>query len=343
MSRIAVRRTSQLALAVLLLAGLAIPASAAPTGRFQPGEGVALRGLASSDSSFTSLLLVNWAPVASRCSLALEGPDGARLAPERSLTLEPLASAPFVDLFDGREAMAAQARISCDQSFSAYALVAGRQTGEVESAPLAARLEPSVVAAKDAPECPAGALCFDAPGVVHVPEPAQPVGRVSFPAPAGTFSRLRATLDVTVADWFPAQPSGKHLIYWFVINKNLDMPGLLYFRGPGKDEAFARHGIRLTHPEKIKVIKPFAAQVGHTYHIDNDYNMAKRTYRVTITDAETGEVKVVLASTPNVRSYTMKRNSNFLFDMGFPLPYAEPTEVPSFFWTYANVHIEAYK
>lgn len=333
-------------LASLLAAGgtASTQASSAESPRFQAGETIALRGLASTEASFTSLLLVNWMPVATRCSLTLEATDGNLLVPAVSLTLEPLATVPFLDPFEGKTVFDAEAKISCDQPFSAYGLVANRQSGAIENAPQAVAAEhPLLLTAKEIPVCPAGALCFDAQGVVHVPEAAQPVGRVSFPAPAGTFRRLRATLDVTVDDWFPAQPSGKHLIYWFVIDKNIDMPGLLYFRGPGKDEAFARHGIGLTHPQKKKVLKKFSAQVGTTYHVDNDYDMGRRSYKVTISDAATGEVKVVLSTAPNVRSYTIKSGAKFLFDMGFPLPTTVPTEVPSFHWKYANVHIEAYK
>lgn len=168
------------------------------------------------------------------------------------------------------------------------------------------------------------------------------MGRVSFPAPAGTAKRFRLTIDVTVADWYPDDPSGKHLIYWFVIDKNLDMPGLLYFLGPDKNEAFARHGIGLKHPQKIKVMKPFAAQVGRTYHVDNDYDMAHGKYTVTVTDAETGQVAVVLKSRPNVKSYLTKTGRDILVDMGF-YPGLVDGEVPSYKWQYANVHVEVYK
>ena len=194
--------------------------------------------------------------------------------------------------------------------------------------------------------CPTGALCLDAPGLVFVPGPPPgpplPVGRVSFPAPAGPAKRFLLSMDVTLADWYPKEPSGKHLIYWFVIDKNIDMPGLLYFRGPGKDQAFARHGINLTHPEKIKIIKPFKAKVGHTYHVVNDYNMAARTYTVTITDTNPGGAGVTLTGRTNVATYNVKAGAKYLVDMGF-YPGKVDTEVPSYNWKYSDVHIETYK
>ena len=94
-------------------------------------------------------------------------------------------------------------------------------------------------------------------------------------------------------------------------------------------------------PYKIKIIKPFTALVGHTYHIDNDYDMERRSYTITITDVATGQVAVTLAGRPNVTSFTIKPALKFLVDMGF-YPGLVPTEVPSYGWRYANVHLEAY-
>ncbi|MFL6236671.1 MAG: hypothetical protein ACJ76N_26315 [Thermoanaerobaculia bacterium] len=323
----------------------ALAAAAPVTGgetTFQGGQTLALRGLFASDSIAANLALVNRAQATNRCTLALATADGTGLGPVVSLTLAPGETRPFLDVFKGRVSVLTETRaaVSCARDFSAYALLADGDTGRLDvMAP-----EPSaeaLVAKEDVP-CPAGALCFDAPGLVHTPTPDVPVGRVSFPAPAGTAKRFRLTIDVTVADWYPDDPSGKHLIYWFVIDKNIDMPGLLYFLGPSKNEAFARHGIGLKHPQKIKVMKPFTAQTGHTYHVDNDYDMAHGKYTVTITDTETGQVAVVLKSRPNVKSYLTKTGRDILVDMGF-YPGLVDGEVPSYGWKYSNVHVEVYK
>ncbi|PYQ59642.1 MAG: hypothetical protein DMF53_18440 [Acidobacteria bacterium] len=321
----------------------AAPVSDEPT-TFQGGQTVALRGLFASDAVAANLALVNRSQATNRCTLALATADGVGLGPVISLTLGPGETRPFVDAFRGRvsDLTETRAAVSCQQAFYAYAQVADGDTGRLDVvAP-----EPSAEAltlAKDDVPCPATS-CFDAPGIDHIPQPPPglPVGRVSFPAPSITAKRLRLTIDVKVGDWFPDDPSGKHLIYWFVVDKNIDMPGLLYFLGPNKDEAFARHGINLKHPQKIKVIKPFTAQVGHTYHVDNDYDMAHGKYTVTVTDAETGQVAVVLKSRPNVKSYTIKPGLDFLVDMGF-YPGAVDGEVPSYDWEYSNVHVEVYQ
>jgi hypothetical protein len=331
---------------VCLLLALCAAGAASAEEPFHGGESLTLRGLFAGADVETSLELVNLSPAANRCTLALTAPDGSRLAPVVTLTLKALERRPVADAFAGLTdpdvLTEGQAMVSCAGDFSASAQVTDRASSLTDR--IAPQEADVALALPDvAADCPAEAACFDAPGLVHVPEPppGASVGRVSFPAPAGVAKRLRLSLDVTVADWYAKEPNGKHLIYWFVIDKNLDMPGLLYFRGPGKNEAFARHGIGLKHPQKIKVIKPFAAQIGHTYHVDNDYDMGRRVYTVTITDKETGQVKVVLTSKPNVTSFTIKRGAKFIVDMGFP-PDQVPTEVPSYKWKYGDVHVEAY-
>ncbi len=315
---------------------------------FHGGETLSLDGLRAVQSAPTDLAFVNLSRTANRCTLALSTSDGADFAPRIVLTLAPLEKRPFVDVFEGRSdayhATDVHAAVSCDHDFFAYALVNDGAGHRLDVINPVQEVNAPLAAADTLPECPLHAQCFDAPGTVHIPQPppGSPWGRVTFPAPASVSSRLRLTMDVTVADWYKPAPFGKHLIYWFVIDKNIDMPGLLYFLGPNKNEAFARHGIGLKHPQKLKIIKPFAAEAGHTYHIDNDYDMAGRNYNITITDVATGAVKVVLHSRPNVTFYNIKNNAHFLVDMGF-FPDKVPGEVPSYGWRYANVHVEAYK
>ena len=312
---------------------------------FQGGEILSLRGLHASDSMATDLSLVNLSKSANRCTLALADGNGEAIGPVITLTLRGLEERPFLDAFErlvGPEGVAdARATVSCSRAFSAYGFVTDRAQSRVDV--ISPEASYDAVEALPAPVevCPAGAVCFDSPGVIHIPQTAKPVGRVAYPAPAGVAKRLRLSLDVTVGDWYPKETNGKHLIYWFVINKNIDMAGMLYFRGPGKNQAFGRHGIGLTHPQKIKIIKPFAAQAGRTYHVENDYDMAAGVYTITVTEAATGNVKAALRGKPNLASYNIKPGAKFLVDMGFP-PNKVATEVPSYGWVYSNVHVEAY-
>jgi hypothetical protein len=339
-------------LALLLVAGAAGARVAPEAGvSFAGGETALLRGFTVDRSTTAHLAFVNLGPSGNRCSLELETVAGERLAPAIELTLLPFEERPFLDVFgassDAFAGAEAQAKVSCAGPFSTFLVLSDAAGAAMEtiapeklSIPLG---EQSLTVTEAEVACSTGAACFDAPGTVHVPAapPEAAVGRVTFPAPGGTVTRLKLSLDVTVGDWYPDEPSGKHLIYWFVIDRNFDMPGMLYFRGPGKNEAFARHGIHLTHPQKIKVIKKFQAEVGRTYHVENDYDMAGKRFRVTITDVESGQVMAVLQSRPNKASFTIKAGQDFLVDMGFP-PDGEPTEVPSYGWKYSNVHVEAF-
>jgi hypothetical protein len=317
--------------------------------RFAGGRTLALDRLLASTASAANLALVNLAQTDNLCTLSLATATGDELA-TTSLTLRGLENRAFVNVFErlideaSTLEIPARASFSCEQDFYAYALVTDLVTGRIEAVtPQEATPDQAAQKPATVPVCPTGATCFDQTGVVFVPAPLPgvPVGRVTFPAPAGVAKRLRLSLDVTLADWYKQDPAGKHLIYWFVVNKNIDMPGLLYFLGPHKNQAFARHGMGLIHPQKIKIIKPFTGKVGHTYHVDNDYDMAGQTYTITITDTATGHVEQTLNGKPNVTAYTVKPGSNFLCDMGF-FPNKVPTEVPSYKWKYANVHVEAY-
>jgi hypothetical protein len=315
---------------------------------FEGGQTLSLRDLIASESIATHLALVNLASGGNRCALMLTARDGVRLGPVMTLTLAALENRPFLDLFEHTTAAnretEASASISCAGEFFAFALLEDRASGRLELVnPMAAEQRLALPAA--AQECPAAATCFDAPGLSFVPDPPPgpdlPVKRVAFPAPPGIATRFRLTLDVTVGPWFPDQPSGKHLIYWFVIKANPDMPGMLYFRGPGKGQAMSVHGMMLKHAQKRRKIVPFLAKVGHTYHIDNDYDMELGSYVVTITDKATGEVAATVPGKPNLSSYVIRPGVKFLVDMGF-YPGIVPIEVPSYGWKYSSLHLEAY-
>lgn len=306
------------------------------------GQTAMLQGLLSGSGRSADLDLVNLAPVASQCTATLIQTDGTVIGTPAVFSLKPLSHRAITNIFSGGSASEVRAAVTCTGNFFAFALVSDAATGEITYVGPAGSGTSTLTVPGQPGACPDGATCFDAKGIVHQPTPANPVHRVQFPAPAGIAKRLRMSLDVTVGPWYPNDPMGKHLIYWFVVNRNFDMAGMLYFRGPTASTALVRHGMELTHPQKFKIEKPFAAVIGHTYHCDNDYDMAGRVYTVTVTDLTTGQVAVTLTGVPNVSSFPLKATDNFLIDMGFP-EGVNPDEVPSFGWTYANVHLEVYQ
>lgn len=311
---------------------------------FAANGSLTLQGLTSSTTRATHLMLANVSKFAAQCTFTLVRLDGSALGAATTVSLKPLSAVYRENALAGDAAGLTDARatVSCTREFFAYALLTDSASGEVAVVEPSASGESSLTVPGADPECPANATCFLARGVVHKPTTSAPVGRLAFAAPAGVFTRLRLTLDVTVGAWYPQDPDGRHLVYWFVINKNLDMPGMLFFRGPAAYTAMARHGIAIKHEAKIKIVKPFQAIPGRTYRVVNDYDMGKGKYTVTITDLASGELKQTLEGTPNVTKVTLKAGDRFLLDMGFP-EGAIADEVPTFGWTYSDVVVEAYK
>ncbi len=305
-----------------------------------PGQTLVLEGLVSGGTRTAGLALANLGGAAAQCSVSLMDAEGSRLG-ELAVTLAPRSQRHLDDVLTAwagrKEVAGARAAVSCDQPFYAFAVIPDSATGDV------AIVDPTPPPAKaDGIPCSPGSrvLCFDAEGVVHEPTEEVPVQRVAFAVPPGTYGRIKMSLDVTVGPWYEADPDGKHLIYWFVLNKNLDMLGMLYFRGPAAHTALSRYGIGLTHPRKKKLVKPFKAIPGHTYRCENDLDMTKGVINITITDTSTGEV-VRLRGAANVRQLTIKPGGRFIIDMAFPEGKI-PDEVPAYDWIFRDIHIEAY-
>ncbi len=312
------------------------------------GATAALQGLTGGAGRTADLTLINLATTASQCAASLFQADGTLLAGPVSISMKPLSHQAISNIFTGGSAAEVRATVSCTQNFFTYGLISDAATGEVSYVGPAGNGASGIGPTPPPAACPTGAICFDAKGIVHQPTPAHRVQRVTFPAPAGSVSRLKMSMDVTVGPWYPADPSGKMLVFWFVVNKNFDMFGTFYFRGPDtahpalpQSQAILRHGLELTHPQKAKIEQPFSGIVGHTYHCEEDYDLGHGVITMTVTDTTAGQVAATLTDIPNLRAWTFKAGDNFLIDMGFPGTNVD--EVPSDGWTYANIHLEVYK
>ena len=227
---------------------------------------VSLPGLVSGGSRTTDLTLVNLAGSAATCTVSLAGADGTASA--GTFSVKPRSQRDLADVFSQVGAIGvreAEAAVRCDRPFYAYARITDGATGRVAVAtPIDAEAAALSKRGNAGPRvCGTGIICFESKGVVHKPTPAKPVKRLAFGVPVGTWGRVRMSLDVSVGPWYVPDPDGKHLIYWFVLKRNVDMLGMLYFRGPDSYTALARYGIHLTHPEKIKMVKGFRAAGPH--------------------------------------------------------------------------------
>lgn len=301
---------------------------------FRPGQTLHLADLAGGAGRETDLTLVNLGTAASQCTVTLTATDGSTLGAPVTVEMEAKAYRYFEDVLatfvDAGEIAGARAAVSCTQPFQAFAVILDGTAGSA-----------SPVVARESATCGGNVVCFDAKGIVHQPTPAAPVKRVAFPVPPGTYGRVTLSLNVTVGNWYKSDPDGKHLIYWFVLNRNYDMLGMLYFRGPDAYTALARYGIGLTHPKKIKLVKKFQTIPGHTYRCENDLDMTTGVIKINVTDVATGQ-SVQLRGASNVRQLNVKAGDKFIVDMAFPEGKV-PDEVPAYGWTFQDVHIEAIK
>lgn len=302
------------------------------------GGGLSLQGLSANATRSTTIVLVNLGQQASQCTVTLLTAAGAAIGTPSTSNLKPLSQLDLTNVLNGQTLADARAHVSCTRSFFAYALTSDSSTGEIAVVVPAGSGESSLSRPGEEPPCPTGATCL-ASSILFQPTPTIPVGHVIFPAPAGTFTRARLSMDVTIGQWYPADPDGKHLVYWWVINKNIDMLGMLYFRGPEASTTMARWGIGLKHEAKKKHVEPFVGIPGHTYRVVNDVDMGGGIFAVTVTDLATNAV-VTLLDTPNVNKITLKSTDRLLIDMGFNEGVV-PDEVPSFNgWTYTNVRVQ---
>ena len=311
---------------------------------FAGGKTQSLQGLTHAATRTTDMTIVGTSQLATSCTISLVRADGTQIAGTTTIQMKPLSSRYFVNIFNGlvdaNGVADARAEVSCTVPFYAFALLADSSTGELSVIDPAGSGESTLAVPGETASCASGAVCFDAKGIVHQPTPGKPVGRVQFPLPAGTYTHLKLQMEVTIANWYPQDPSGKHLIYWWVVDRNFNMPGMLFFRGPDAYTALSRHGWGLTHPQKLTIQGGFHGEIGHTYRIVDDYDMKTGRLSITVTDLADNQVKQTLNGAPNIPSVTLAPGHKFIVDMGFK-EGATPDEVPSFNWVYQNLHLEA--
>jgi len=303
------------------------------------GQAVALQGLLSGSGRATDLALVNVAQQTAQCTVSLTRADGTAIGAPANFALKALSQRYIGDIFTGSAVSEVRAAVSCNREFFAFALLTDAATGEITYVGPGGSGESTLRLPGEAPGCPVTATCFDAKGVVHQPTTALPVKRVIFSPAAGTYAKIRMTLDVTVGPWWSQNPAALHMMYWLVKDKNFNMFGYLALRGPDTNQALLRHGIGLTHPQKIKIVEPFVPVIGKTYHFDYTYDTKTSVIDLAIYDG--GTVVEHLTGVPNVGSFSFGATEKILVDMGFP--GTSPDEGPTIGWTYRDLHLELSK
>jgi hypothetical protein len=305
------------------------------------GQSIALQGLLSGSGRAVAVAVINLAHQAAQCTASLTRADGTTIGnPTSTLALKPLSQLYIPDVLAGGAASEVRVSLSCTREFFAFALVSDAATGELTYIGPSGNGESLLRLPGEAPGCPVTAACFDVKGLVHQPtSPANAVKRVLFTPAPGTYSKIRLTLDVTAGEFSPQNPAALHMLFWLVRDRNFNMFGYAILRGPETNQALLRHGIGLTHANKLKVVQPLTIVPGKTYHLDYTYDTAAQNVDLAISDGS-GAV-THLTSKPNVGSFSFAATEKLIIDMGFP--GTNPDEAPTFGWTYRDLHVELYK
>jgi hypothetical protein len=307
-------------------------------------QSLSLQGLLSGGSRATHLTLVNLAHQASVCTVGLFRADGSALAAAATVNLKPLSQAYFANaLGNAGSVTEIRAAVSCTRDFYAYALLTDSATGDVATVFPAGSGESLLQIPGAGAACPVGAQCFDAKGLFHKPTQTDPYKRMAFAPAAGTYKKIRMTVDVLHGGWNPANPGAQHELFWMVKNRNFDMFGYATFRGPSNpanaNTSLLRHGIGLTHPQKIKILKPFAATPGTLYNLEYIYDAGTRVLEL-VTRVNGTVVNRITGST-NVASFSFTADDRLIVDFGFD--GSNTDEQPTLNWEYRDLHLELTK
>ena len=307
-------------------------------------QSLTLQGLLSGGSRATDLTLVNLAHQASQCTVGLFRADGSALAAAATVNLKPLSQAYFANALGNAGAVTEiRATVTCTRDFYAYALLTDSATGDVATVFPAGSGESLLQIPGAGSACPVGAQCFDAKGLFHKPTQSDPYKRMAFAPAAGTYKKIRMTVDVLHGGWNPANPGAQHELFWMVKNRNFDMFGYATFRGPGNpanaNTSLLRHGIGLTHPQKIKILKPFTATPGTLYNLEYIYDAGTRVLEL-VTRVNGTVVNRITGST-NVASFSFTADDRLIVDFGFDGSNSD--EQPTLNWEYRDLHVELTK
>lgn len=307
---------------------------------FPAGDFAYVQGIRRHAATTTDWLLINLGHAPAQCRLRAFNGVGGPLGAAAVVPMPPLALRRYSDFLDAlgvAQVFVARVEASCDQPFYTFALTRNEETGEIAYLGPSGEGDSTLQLPGDEPVCLPGAACFDLPGVVHQPTVGHPVQRVTFPVPPGTYRRIHYTMDVTHGGWYSGNPGGLHMLFWLVKNRNFYMYGYANFQGPGNNRILFRHGIELTHPEKILILRQFAAQPGHTYHLDYTYDTEHGFLELIV--SEGGQEVARVRGTPNVDEIPVAPGDVFHIDIGF-IEGNNPNELPTYGWVYRDIAID---
>ena len=301
---------------------------------------LAIRGL---EGQSTELVVMNLGRTGASCAVALVRADGSGTAEPMTVSLLPLSRLVLAGVLERMPAGTGgvRAEVTCSSDFYAYAQSVDQETGEMR---IAGPSQPTDMleaafekAFKAASTCSSGRMVCSRTGLVHTSSKNNPTLSLSMTPPAGAYRSMRAKVDVLVNGWNPVNPRGAHGVMYLAVNKNYNLLGSVFLRGPGGNRVTLRHGFCDGAACKTKVEKPLDAEEGTIYVFDYDYNPGRGTTNLRVTHK--GKLVAQIQDKPNVRQFNIKKNDKVVIGLSNPFVNLRP-EPASLSWRYLNLRVE---
>lgn len=299
----------------------------------------------------TDFNIFNVGKTQASCVAAATAANGTPLSANTTLTVRPLSLLRFPDVLQilgQTTADGARISISCDQPFFPYALSFDRQSGHATvispSESLTSALTRPGTSPGPSPGCAADAVvCFTLPGTFHAPtNGSNDVRRVEIPIPPGRYERIQVSLNIDLGPW-GSSPEVIHNVFWLVKDRNFNMFLYPNLRGPNRNTIFFRHGVGLTHPQKLKVEVPGVFTPGQKYFFEGTYDTRGQRILFVAKDS-LGNVINTIDTRPNagVSHIDFAAGEKIVIDFGFQLG-ANPGESATIGWKYNDLKFELFR
>lgn len=304
-----------------------------------------------SDSVLTDFNIFNASKVQATCVSSATAANGTPLTTNTSLTVPALSLLRFKDVLQILQlptADSARISVTCNQPFYAYALTLDRQNGHATvigpSEALTSALTRPGTSPGPSPNCaPDAVVCFTLPGTFHAPTNASnDVRRVEIPIPPGRYERLQVSLNIDLGPWGQASEV-IHNVFWLVKDRNFNMFLYPNLRGPNRNSIFFRHGVGLTHPQKLKVEVPAVFTPGQRYFFEGTYDTRNQRILFVAKD-NAGNVVNTIDTRPNsgVSHIDFAPGEKIVIDFGFQVGN-NPGESPTLGWVYNDLKFELFR
>lgn len=305
-----------------------------------------LQGWIRSGDLRSDLGVINLGQAEAACSIAVFRNDATQIQGTAVVNIPPLGHRQFDDALAilGEQAIAAaRSETTCNQPFYVYLRSYDRTTGELFVTLPSATLDDSTLNPPGAepppsppPQCGAGSHCFEYLTTPYIPRNGAQNHKFFIDVPSGSYDLLKMQIDVFHGGW-QNPTDGLHNIFWLVKDRNFNMYGYVNLRGPGRNDIMLRHGLGTSASEKAKILHPFNALPGETYHFD--YTFDTLADRITLVVSNRGQEVLRITDRPNVNRIHIEPGERLAIALSF-IAGLNPNEPPTFGWRYSNLRVQ---